>query len=166
MAAPTKVIWQCDPEQLEVRNSLNRTVIRCCNGCYNWLIWSGEINDHFFSLRCIYVLMIIGRPFDILSTEVCIWLLAILSITSITVTSLMTLNAGSVVCRSLIWIRKMYEPSHVHSAIQCCPIRIDNVNFHTLATKKMSASIEWWTVARQAWPSCLTIFGDQHDQTL
>jgi len=47
------------------------------------------------------------------STDVYVWLLAILSITSIRVTSSMNLNAGSVVCKSLIGIRKMYGPSHV-----------------------------------------------------
>jgi len=59
----------------------------------------------------------------IMSTEVCIWLLAILSITSITVTSSINLNAGSVVWWSLIWIRKMNGPSHVPWGIP--PFNVD-----------------------------------------
>jgi len=55
------------------------------------------------------------------------------------------------------------------SAHRCCRIRSVIANFHELVTLyivKMSASIIRWMHARQARPSCLTLCGDQRDQTL
>jgi len=79
--------------------------------------------------------MIIWLSIDhltISSTDVCIWLLAILSITSITVTSSMNFERRQR-CLEIVDMNQKdvwAKPCALsHSAIQCCPIRSDNVNF-------------------------------------
>jgi len=132
--------------------------------------------------------MFIWRSVDhvtISSTDVCIRQLAILSITSITVTSFDCLrysnhsNHSDVInelerrqrCLEMVDMNQKDVRSKScamrHSSIQSCPIRRDNVNFSRVGDDlvKMSATIEWWTVARQVRPSCLTLCGDQRDQT-
>ena len=168
MTTPAKVGWDCDTEQLEWWNSLDRTVINR-NHCCGWLRWSGNIDSHsLFSFWSIYVHLIIERSFSN-RVSCSLHLAAIEFVDHLKdVTSSINLNVWCVVWRSLMWIKKIYGPSHVPWGIPPFSVVQLDVKFLIFTRWRRSSKKECihLLVALQARPSCSALFSDQRDQMI